>query len=172
MKPEVAEPDHDSALANEPVVTLEHTYRAISTDLTRFAAGMVGVDEAADVVASAVARCLRVDWSTVDNGTAYLYRAVYNEATGLRRRFARRSGLTHRIPRSPTTTDPAEPDVDNRLVVAEALATLSPQQRAVVVLTCWHALPVREVATHLDLSDGTVKKQLARARATLREELS
>jgi len=25
MKPEVAEPDHDSALANEPVVTLEHT---------------------------------------------------------------------------------------------------------------------------------------------------
>lgn len=152
--------------------SLEQTYRRLSEDLTRFAAGMVGAHDAPDVVANAVARCLRANWSGIDNPDAYLYRAVYNEATGLRRRFARRTGLSRRIPRAETTAHPSEPDVDNRLLVAQALTTLSPQQRAVVVLTYWNSLPVPAVATHLGLSAGTVKKQLARARAKLREELS
>ena len=172
IEPAVAEPCRASAPVTEPPPTLEQTYRRLAEGLTRFAAGMVGPDDAPDVVASAVARCLRTDWSTVENGDAYLYRAVYNEATGLRRRFARRAGLAHRVPRSPTAAEGAERFVDDQLDIGAALATLSPQQRAVIVLTYWNALPVAAVAERLDLAEGTVKKQLARGRAKLREELS
>lgn len=168
----MAGPSRSAAPVAPPPATLEQTYRRLADGLTRFAAGMVGADDAPDVVASAVARCLRSDWSTIENGDAYLFRAVYNEATGLRRRFARRAGLAHRVPRSPAAVEDAEHVVDDQLDVGAALATLSPQQRAVIVLTYWNALPVSAVADHLDLGEGTVKKQLARGRAKLREALS
>lgn len=55
--------------------------------------------------------------------------------------------------------------------VIAAVENLSPQQRAVIALTYWRDLPVAEVAEILDISDGAVRKQLARARARLREVL-
>ena len=52
------------------------------------------------------------------------------------------------------------------------LADLTVQQRAVVYLTYWHDLSPSDVATTLGASEGTVRKQLARARSHLREVLS
>ena len=52
-----------------------------------------------------------------------------------------------------------------------ALAVLSVQQRTAVFLTYWCGLTPGEVARVLDTSEGTVRKQLARARARLREVL-
>jgi RNA polymerase sigma factor (sigma-70 family) len=56
--------------------------------------------------------------------------------------------------------------------VAAALDLLPLQQRAVVVLTYWLDLDPASVAQVLGVSDGTVRKQLARARARLKEALS
>lgn len=56
--------------------------------------------------------------------------------------------------------------------VVSALDQLSPQQRAIVVLTYWMDLDPTAIAEVLDVSDGAVRKQLARARARLREELA
>ena len=60
-------------------------------------------------------------------------------------------------------------------VVADAhrlLDGLSEQQRAVVYLAYWEDWTAADIAAHLGVSDGTVRRQLARARAKLREELS
>ena len=46
------------------------------------------------------------------------------------------------------------------------------QQRAVTYLTYWHDLSVAQVAETLGVRDGTVRRQLARARSRLRGALS
>ena len=53
-----------------------------------------------------------------------------------------------------------------------ALDALSVQQRAVIYLTYWHDLSVDQVADALDVGDGTVRRQFARARARLRGALT
>jgi RNA polymerase sigma factor (sigma-70 family) len=52
-----------------------------------------------------------------------------------------------------------------------ALQQLSPQQRAVVYLTYWDDLTPTQIAELLDVGEGTVRKQLARAREHLRRIL-
>jgi RNA polymerase sigma factor (sigma-70 family) len=66
------------------------------------------------------------------------------------------------------TVGPVEIDVD----VLTAVARLSIQQRAAVYLTYWADLPPSEVAGRMGISEGSVKKQLARARRRLGEWLS
>ena len=60
---------------------------------------------------------------------------------------------------------PSESSID----VHRALATLSPQQRAVVFLAYWEDQTPTQTAATLDITEGTVRKQLARARAQLRK---
>jgi RNA polymerase sigma-70 factor (sigma-E family) len=62
-------------------------------------------------------------------------------------------------------------EVDARVDLVRALATLPARQRAAVVLRCWHDLPVAEVARTLDCSEGTVKSQTSRGLAALRARL-
>jgi RNA polymerase sigma-70 factor (ECF subfamily) len=56
-------------------------------------------------------------------------------------------------------------------MIAAALARLSPELRAVLVLREYHDLSYGELASCLDIELGTVKSRLARARAAMREEL-
>lgn len=142
-------------------------WSAYATELTRFAASMVGRDDAADAVSTAmVASLSSPGWLTVLNQRAYLYRAVYNQCLRVSRRERQRPLREQAAGRRPVLELPnLRPDV------AVAVRELSPQQRAVVVLTYWHDLPVGDVASWLGVSDGSVRKQLARARARLREVL-
>jgi RNA polymerase sigma-70 factor (ECF subfamily) len=55
--------------------------------------------------------------------------------------------------------------------IAAALATLAGDQREVLLLDVWAELSHEEIAAALDLSPGTVRSRLSRARAALREEL-
>ena len=63
-----------------------------------------------------------------------------------------------------------EPDdhVENRMVLAHALAAVAPRQRAVLVLRIWEDLSVEDTAKVLGCTTGTVKSQLARGLATMR----
>lgn len=70
---------------------------------------------------------------------------------------------------------PADPEAatDRRLLLDQALATLPPRARAVIVLRYYDDLPERAVAEALGVSVGTVKSQahlgLARLRAAMPE---
>jgi RNA polymerase sigma factor (sigma-70 family) len=136
-------------------------------ELTRFAPGIVGPFDASDVVSGAFLRCmLSARWPSVTNRRAYLYRAVLNEPLATRRSLARRRRREEEMA-PPEGTGADEPDPE----VLEAVARLSVRQRAVIVLTYWNDLDPKSVATLLGLSEGTVRRYLARARANLKEQL-
>jgi len=60
-------------------------------------------------------------------------------------------------------------DSDRRLMLAQALARLTPHQRAVIVLRYYVDLTERDAATQLGVSVGTVKSQTHLALRRLRE---
>ena len=142
-------------------------YRRHADELMRYATALVGPSDAPDVVIDGVLAAFATPgWSTVLNRRAYLYRAVLHRAISARRsneRRARREAIAAVEERVP----PQESSIDAH----RALAHLSPQQRAVVYLTYWDDLAPSQIAVLLDVSDGTVRKQLARARDQLRRIL-
>ena len=136
------------------------------------AAALVGPADAGDVVSATITRLLAGGSSApVANMDAYLTRAVVNEARSWKRSSARRRSRDARWDRRRTPN--AEPTA--RLTdpeMADALSRLTVRQRAVVFLTYWADLDPAGVAEHLDISEGSVRKHLARARSSLREALS
>lgn len=68
--------------------------------------------------------------------------------------------------------DSAAPVTPDRLELFEALRTLDPLDRAVVVLRYWEDRTVSETATEVGLSEGAVRTRASRALARLRTELS
>jgi RNA polymerase sigma factor (sigma-70 family) len=66
-------------------------------------------------------------------------------------------------------TEPA--GCEERMVVLDALATLPPKARVVVVMRYWADLSVEQVADLLGCSTGNVKSQSARALGKLRAVL-
>jgi RNA polymerase sigma-70 factor (ECF subfamily) len=102
-------------------------------------------------------------WETVTNHRGYLYRAVLNEA-----RMAARSSARRRRREARVAVGAWVPEPDLRPDVADAVARLSFRQRAVVFLTYWEGLPPGLVAERLAISEGSVRRHLARARSRLR----
>ncbi len=144
-------------------------YRSEAPRLMRLATAIVGRGEAYDLVADTVGRLVqRPDWSEVTDQRAYLTRAVVNGATDRVRSSRRRADREERAGRLVMTSsiDPA-----NALDVRRALDRLSPQQRAIAYLVYWEDMTIPDVAARLDVSEGTVRRQLARAKDRLREVL-
>jgi RNA polymerase sigma factor (sigma-70 family) len=149
------------------VKTDEEIYRKYADDLVRFATGLVGPFDAPDVVTDACLRAFGTSgWDQVANHRAYLYRTVLNQARSHHRSTLRRR-LREMRTAMPEIAMPLEVDVD----VLAAVDKLSVQQRASVVLTYWEDLTPAEVAARLGISEGSVKRHLARARARLKELL-
>ena len=152
----VADPPSDAAV-----------YASLAPELTRFASALVGPGDAADVLSAAVVKALAApNWPTVENRRAYLYRAVFNAAQTHRRRRRLRVERGHR------EVVPPHWDLPNlHPEVRVAVRQLSVRQRAVIVLTYWADMDPAGVADHLGISDGAVRRHLARARSRLREAL-
>jgi RNA polymerase sigma factor (sigma-70 family) len=142
-------------------------YERLAPELLRFAAGLVGRDDAVDVLSNAFVKVMASPtWSTVANRRAYLYRSVYHEALTWRRRADRRPEIERAAAMPPHSE---LPDYDP--AVRAAVDQLSVQQRAVVLLTYWADLAPAQVAEQLGVSEGAVRRHLARARARLRKVL-
>ncbi|HMG42223.1 MAG TPA: SigE family RNA polymerase sigma factor [Acidimicrobiales bacterium] len=104
-------------------------------------------------------------WADVREPAAYLRLAVVNgcRSWGRRRLLLARRGDPPRLP---------EPGLDgDALAVRQALATLSPRQRAAVVLRYFEDLPEAEIARALGCRPGTVKSLLSRSLAKLKGAL-
>lgn len=146
-------------------------YRKHSEDLVSLATTLVGPSAAPDVVAAAVERTIgSKHWDEVNDRYAYWVRAVLNEARSsyrsAMRRVSREEGAARRDQQIDGFGEERYPEV------LQAVARLSLQQRTVIYLAYWRDLPPAEIAAVLDVSDGSVRRQLARARAKLRRSLS
>jgi len=136
-------------------------------DLVRFAAVLVGPDDAPDAVSRAILSLLGgTTLAAAEYPKALMYRAVYTQARTMQRSGFRRRAREHKVAERVGREDP-ELDPDVLLAVAE----LSARQRACIFLTYWEDLTVPSVAERLGVSEGSVKKHLARARSQLREVL-
>jgi RNA polymerase sigma factor (sigma-70 family) len=148
---------------------VEEAYAKYADDLVRFATGLVGPADAADVVSSVMVRVLgRSGARTVDDSRSFLYRSVLNEA-----RMHHRSTMRRRA-RDLRTASPDRFEDAPRLRpdVLAAVAGLSMRQRAVVVLTYWSDLDEAAVGDLLSISPGSVRRHLARARERLRRSIN
>jgi RNA polymerase sigma-70 factor (sigma-E family) len=121
---------------------------------------------AEDLVQTALAKVF-VSWHRIrrqDAVYSYATRTLVN--TYLADKRLKRAGevLTGKLPERPVEA----PAPETRLVVLDALATLAPGGRAVVVLRYWADLSVEQVAAVLGCSQGNVKSQSARALDKLR----
>lgn len=160
-------------IARRDDLFLSELYGRHHRELMRFATGLVGARDAADLVSTAIAKSMhaRPDLSSLDNPLGYLYRGIFNESKSVFRRASRNFTIA-----LDENVEPAVGDrtgrVDEVLRVQKALRSLSVKQRAVCVLTYWEDKRPAEIASDLGISEGAVKKHLARARATLRRELN
>jgi RNA polymerase sigma-70 factor (sigma-E family) len=116
-----------------------------------------------------------VSWRRIrrqDAVHAYATRILVN--TYLAHKRLKRTGelLTGWFPEHPVQA----PAPETRMLLLDALATLPPRGRAVVVLRYWADLSVEQVADMLGCSTGNVKSHSARAldklRALLGEEMA
>lgn len=154
-------------------VSLEEAYDRYADDLVRYATLLVPRSAAADVVADTFADLLRDPdgaWSTAHDARAFLFGAVANRARMYHRQNARRRQRERQLVVASRPTDTIVDSSRDELL--EALSELSVQQRAVTYLTYWQDLSVLQVAESLGVGEGTVRRQLARARSRLRGALS
>lgn len=126
--------------------------------------------EAEDLVQTTLAK-VYARWSRIPRGEvdAYLRRALVNNNLS---RFRRRRVAHLLTPWLPETAHRAHhghaEQVEQRATLVHALGTLSPRQRAVMVLRFWEDLSEPEIAEALNCSLGTVKTHTRRGLAALR----
>ena len=150
-------------------------YEQNAPRLMRLAVALVGPGDAHDLVADAVLRAVHsVKWSNVSSHGAYLARAVVNLAHDRRLQTSRRRDRelrSVRLVRPAMEETVAEHDAE-RMLVRSAMASLSAGQLSVVFFSYWEDLTVPQIATQLGVTEGTVRRQLDRAKRKLREALA
>ncbi len=151
-------------------MTDREIYEEVRGPLMRFAASLVGPDEAADLVSEVVVATLQKRALTsLENPLAYLMKAILNRARSRGRRISReRSALSRH-----GVVTPVE-DTADYLVEADvvrAVADLPLQQRAAIYLVHWEDLEPTEAAKVLGVSPETLRRYLHLARKKLRRYL-
>ncbi len=149
----------------------ESFYRVTWLEVYRPLAAVLGDrDLAREAVDEAMVRAFD-RWSTVggyDNREGWVYRVAYRWAIDRLRRRTRERRFMSRLAPSADADDVG--DVEPAL--GGALASLSGEQRSVVVLACGFDWSERQIADTLGIRPGTVKSRLHRGLRQLREELN
>jgi RNA polymerase sigma-70 factor (ECF subfamily) len=103
----------------------------------------------------------------LDAPTGYLYRTAMNL---VRSRYRRASlALRRTVGLAPRTDDLAA--VEDRVVVARALRSLTRDKRAAIVLISMFGLPSEEAGQILNMKPSAVRTLAARARTSMRDEV-
>jgi len=140
---------------------------AASPRLRRTAFLLCGDWQAAEDLTQATLAKVFLAWRRIrrrDAALSYATRTLANAYLAGKRRVRVNELLTSRPPDRPA--EPGTPEL--RIVMLDALATLPPKARAVVVLRYWEDLSVEQVADLLGCSPGNVKSQSARSLDKLR----
>lgn len=145
---------------------LEQVMRERAPRLLAYAAMLTGDDaEAHDVLQDALVRSFSRGrtFAHVNQAEAYVRRAIPSVVIDRSRKFLP-------VPRDPfehTQTAAHASDRDAVMDVRSALRRLAPRERACIVLRFYDDLTVSQIAAHLGLADGTVKRYLADASSRL-----
>lgn len=155
---------------------VDQAYRDHAVEVYRVAFGILrDRDEAVDATQEAFARAWE-RWEQYDaqqSLRAWLHGIVVHEALDqLRRRRVRRLaapalGRVEVARAGRSTADPATAAVDRRLI-EQALDTLRPEARAVLVLRHYYGYDYAQIGAFLGTAAGTVGSTLSRAHAALR----
>lgn len=141
-------------------------YEKHAEDLLRYACVLVGPTDGEDVLSDAMLKVFTsTRWSKVRDPRGYLFRCVLYQAASRQRRRALGSRREQMARDAEATVGMVLSDESGLLGV------LSVRERAVVYLTYWEDLLPTDVAELLGISEGAVRKYLARARNKLREVL-
>jgi RNA polymerase sigma-70 factor (sigma-E family) len=174
MEPVVSDRRDELAAAPDVIGTGDaEDFSAFATSrwpgLVRLAFGLTGDRGLAeDMAQTALARAY-VAWrrvSRADDPDAYLRRILINAS---HRRFRRRRVAEQPGDPPDTPVDGPADLVGERTALLTALRELPPRQRAVIVLRYWADLTDAQIAAALGCSPGTVRSQLSRALAKLRD---
>jgi RNA polymerase sigma-70 factor (sigma-E family) len=125
--------------------------------------------EAEDLVQTTLVKVV-LGWrrlQKLDNVEAYARKTLFNTFIEGRRRFWRREHVYGELPERAAP----EPDSETGMVVREALARITPRQRAVLVLRYWEDQSVEATAAVLGMRENTVKSHTARGLAALRAQV-
>ena len=122
--------------------------------------------EVGEEVAQEAFLVVHARWSELDQPAAFLRTVVVNKSRSVQRRQIRER--RHARALGPTASV-LDPDVDE---MWQHLTSLSPDQRAVVVLRFYEDLTVADIADVMDKPIGTVKSLLHRAMSHLRASLT
>jgi RNA polymerase sigma-70 factor (sigma-E family) len=140
--------------------------------LFRMAYALTGNQHAAeDLLQTALAKTF-ARWTRISgDAEQYVRRVLYNDSVSIWRWRSRR-------PETSVPSVPERPDTDTaddtvlRLVLRDALLSLPPRQRAVIVLRYLDDLDEKQVAEIMGCSPGTVASQASRALARLRRTVA
>jgi RNA polymerase sigma-70 factor (sigma-E family) len=147
--------------------------RSRSTSLLRAAYLLTGDQHLAeDLVQSALARTHR-SWKTLHrsgNAEAYTRKVMYHLQVSWWRRGKVAESMPGEMPepRSSGTSGDVADGLAVRLTLRQALARLTPKQRAVLVLRFYEDRSEAEAAAILELNIGTIKSQTVKALNRLR----
>lgn len=151
---------------------------AYQTPAYRLAARMCGPDSAEDVTQEAFLAAWRAlpEFRGACRFSTWLYRLVSNAAIDCLRREKKHRDTGDvddlELPDGgPSPQEQAERS-DTRDAVRRALDRLSPEHRQVLLLRFMQELDYGEIARALNVSEGTVKSRINRAKSKLREVLA
>jgi len=122
--------------------------------------------DAEDLVQTALAKTY-ANWGrvrSVDAAPGYARTTLVNTAAS----WFRKKGWRNERPTEVLPENLHETDLSDRRTIIDALGTLPPRQRAVVVLRYYEDLSVAQVAHALGITEGTVKSQTSEALNKLR----
>lgn len=143
-------------------------YEQVRGSLLRFAASLVGPDQADDLVSEVVVATLqRRSLVSLDNPRSYLMQAVLNRARSTHQRFSRERETRSRLA-SGASTHESGYDLVVGDDVLRTVAELPMQQRAAIYLVYWEDLEPAEAAGLMGVRPATLRRYLHLARKKLR----
>lgn len=149
------------------VEAIEELYRSRYASYRGGVAAVTGYDAARDVVQEAFAQALRdrKDYRGDGSLAAWVWQIAFRTAVRTRTKDGRELTLDELVEAAPVPRAERDPEF------AEAVRGLAPRRRLVVYLRYFADLPYAEIASLLDISEGTVAATLSQAHAELLEQL-